>query len=163
MKTTLERAKEKIHERTVNNLQDLLERTYDAEAGYKKAMELAKDPNYEEFFMKRAANRAVFATELDQEIRNLNETPIESGSTKAALHRGWMDTRAWLSTSTDEAILEECIRGEKASLDTYNEILVDESFNPELRNVLMNQMLQIRRSLDTVKDLKATEEVVNSF
>ncbi|MDC7997022.1 ferritin-like domain-containing protein [Gilvibacter sediminis] len=163
MKTTLEKAKENIHDNQVNSLNDLLERTYDAEAGYKKAMELAKDDYLTEFLKRRAAQRSQFANELDREIRSMNETPVSSGSTKAALHRSWMDTRAFISGTTDESILNECIRGEKASLDTYSNTLEETNFSPEVSSMLNKQMDGIKNSLQDVKNLEAVEEVVNSF
>ena len=43
MKTTREEAKENIHDNLVDNLQGLLEKNYDAEKGFKKAVENAKN------------------------------------------------------------------------------------------------------------------------
>ena len=74
MKTTLEEAKENSHEDIVNHLQQLLEKNYDAEAGYKKAMTDADSSQLKNFLKQQAVLRNRFATELDKEIRDLNET-----------------------------------------------------------------------------------------
>ena len=49
MKTTREEAKENIHDNLVDNLQGLLEKNYDAEKGFKKAVENAKNSQLKEF------------------------------------------------------------------------------------------------------------------
>ena len=162
MKTTLEKAKENIQDNVATSLQDLLERTYDSEAGYKKAMELAKDKRVVEFLKRRAAQRAQFANQLDKQIRDLNYTPVQDGSTKAAIHRTWMDAKAFISNTTDKAILEECIRGEKSSIETYTDVLIDQNFTPEITNMLHNQLDSIRESLTKVKRLEMELEAVNA-
>jgi len=162
MKTTLEKAKENLHDNVVSSLQDLLERTYDAEAGYKKAVENAKSKHLIEFLKRRSAQRSQFANEIDFQLRKLNETPVESGSTKAALHRAWMDVKAFTRSTTDQAVLEECLRGEKASLETYKEILEDQNFNPEITKMLHEQMDRVKTSIYEIDRLEKIEEVMNS-
>ncbi len=162
MKTTLEKAKENIHDNVVSSLQDLLERTYDAKAGYKKAMENAKGSHLIEFLKRRAAQRSQFANEIDLQIRKLNETPVASGSTKAAIHRSWMDLKAFTSSTTDEAVLEECLRGEKASLDTYYEILENQNFKPEITKMLNEQMVRVKSCIDEIGRLEHIENVMNA-
>jgi uncharacterized protein (TIGR02284 family) len=158
MKTTREQAKEDIHENLVDNLQGLLERNYDAEAGYKKAMQDAENAQLKEFLKRQAAQRGAFASELDQEIRALNETPKESGSTTGKLHRTWIDIKSSLSGNDDEAVLEECIRGEKASVEEYEEKLKENNFPPQISNVLNNQMNTIKSTLNTIKGLEDISE-----
>lgn len=162
MKTTLEKAKEDIHKNIVGSLQDLLERTYDSQEGYKKAMKLADSSHLVDFLKRRAAQRGQFANQLDLAIRNLNQTPVQSGSTKAAIHRGWMNVKAFMSNTTDETILNECIRGEKASLDTYTQTLANQNFPQEIIHILNTQMDAIRDSLKQVKQLEKVEEMANA-
>ena len=50
MKTTREEVKENIHANVTNKLQELLTRTYDAESGYKKAMEKTESGRLSSFF-----------------------------------------------------------------------------------------------------------------
>ena len=49
MKTTHEKAKEHNHDKLVDNLQELLEKNYDAEKGFTKAMKDAKGNNLKKF------------------------------------------------------------------------------------------------------------------
>ena len=117
MKTTKEQADQDIHENLVNNLQELLEKNIDAEEGYSKAMKDPKNNRLKSFLQHQATKRSQFVTELNQEIRNLNETPKEKGSTTGSLHRTWIDIKSSLTGNDDEAVLEECIRGEKSSVE----------------------------------------------
>src|SRR5690606_22436596 len=128
METTKEKADKNIHKEIVNNLQDLLEKNYDAEKGFTKAMKDAKNQSLKRFLQQQAAQRSRFATELDQQIRSLNEQPKESGSFTGDLHRTWIDIKSSVAGNTDEAVLEECIRGEKASWKEYEEKLQNKNF-----------------------------------
>ncbi|QAA80635.1 PA2169 family four-helix-bundle protein [Aequorivita sp. H23M31] len=154
MKTTKENVEQEIHEEIVNNLQDLLEKNYDAEKGFTKAMKDAKSPSLKNFLMKQAAQRSRFTTELTQELRNLNEEPKESGSFTGDLHRAWIDIKSSLAGNDDEAVLEECIRGEKSSADEYEEKLKKYSFPPKISQVLQKQSGEIHQTLSRVKRLE---------
>jgi uncharacterized protein (TIGR02284 family) len=154
MKTTHEKAKEHNHEKLVDNLQELLEKNYDAEKGFTKAMKDAKNNNLKKFLQQQALQRNRFATELDQQIRNLNETPKESGSFTGDLHRTWIDIKSAVAGNTDEAVLEECIRGEKASWSEYEEKLKEQNFPPNILTVLQKQASEIHNTLNSVKTLE---------
>jgi uncharacterized protein (TIGR02284 family) len=154
MKTTREAAKEEIHKNLVNNLQDLLEKNYDAEEGFKKAMHDAKDPNLKEFLKRQAVQRNHFATELDKAIHSLNEHPREKGSTEGTLHRAWIDFKTAFTKNDDEAVLEECIRGEKASLKEYEHKLEHNNFSPEILNTLNEHKAAIKSTIATVERLE---------
>ncbi len=158
MQTTREEAREESKDNLVNNLQGLLEKNYDAEKGFKNAVTNANDQNLKEFLKTQSARRNRFATELDNEIRSLNVEPKESGSTTGTLHRKWMDIKSSLSGNDDEAVLEECIRGEKASEEEYRETLNKNNFPPQIENVLNNHLNEIQTTLSQVKTLESLAE-----
>ena len=159
MKTTKEQADQKIHDEIVNNLQDLLVKNYDAEKGFKKAMENAESQNLKHFLQKQAAQRSRFSNELTQELRDLNEEPKESGSFTGDLHRTWINIKTAVSGNEDEAVLEECIRGEKASMDEYNDKLQKSNFPPKISNILQKQAGEINQTLNKVKRLEDLAEM----
>jgi len=154
MKTTHEVAKEELHNNIIESLQNLLEKNYDAEAGYKKAMLKAENSGITDFLKSRALLRSQFVNELNHEIRRHNELPITSGSRSAAAHRMWIDFKTLLSGNTDEAVLEECIRGERASVEEYQKTLENQNFSPELTELLTRQKTRIEKSLKTVADME---------
>jgi len=154
MKTTHEKAKEHNHDKLVDNLQELLEKNYDAEKGFTKAMQDAKNSRLKTFLQQQAVQRSRFTNELTQVIRNLNEEPKESGSFTGNLHRTWIDIKSAVSGNEDEAVLEECIRGEKASWEEYSNKLKNENFPPNISNVIQKQASEIHNTLDRVKSLE---------
>ena len=159
METTKEKADQNIHKEIVNNLQDLLEKNYDAEKGFTKAMQDAKNQNLKRFLQQQAAQRNRFVTELDQQIRSMNEQPKESGSLTGDLHRTWIDIKSSVAGNTDEAVLEECIRGEKASWKEYEEKLQNKNFPSNISGMLQNQATEIHNTLNRVKTLEDLADV----
>ena len=154
MKTTLEEANQQKHKETVNVLQNIIEKNYDAEKGYKKAMQDAKNPLLKGFLQKQAVQRSHFATEIDQKLRQLGEVPKESGSFTGTLHRAWIDIKSSVAGNDDEAVLEEVIRGEKASVDEYQEVLKNNHLSPDITQILQSQVGDIQGTLNRVKRLE---------
>ncbi len=160
MKTTREAAKEASHQQMVNDLQDLLERNYEAEKGYKKAIEHTKNTNLKHFLRDRAAQHNHFATELDKHIHLLNEHPRENGNGGALgnLQKFWMNFKNSLGKKDDEAILEECIQGEKLSIKKYEEKIRRNKFHPDIKDMLNDHLVKIREILKEVKILEDLED-----
>lgn len=154
MKTTKEEADHNLHDDIVDNLQELLEKNYDAQKGFKKAMENADSQNLKLFLQKQAAQRSRFANELTDELRQLNEEPKESGSFTGDMHRTWIDIKTAFTGNDDESVLEECIRGEKASAEEYEDKLKDGIFPPRIASVIQKQSKEIHQTLSRVKRLE---------
>ncbi|WP_308990619.1 PA2169 family four-helix-bundle protein [Mariniflexile litorale] len=148
----------KANKETVNILQELLQKNYDAEAGYKQIMQKAENNLLKNWLQIKAKQRSQFANELDSLIRDLNATPVADGSLLGSAHRAWIDLKTTLSSNTDEAILEECIRGEKASVDEYENQLEKVSNYSDINNVIYKQLVDIKTALNTVKRL---EDIAN--
>ncbi|MFN4762345.1 ferritin-like domain-containing protein [Gillisia sp. Q332] len=138
-----------------NKLNDLLEKNYDAEKGYKFASENVKNPSLKSFFSERAKERNNFGHELKSEISTLGEKPDKGSSLKGDIHRTWMNLKTTFSSDKEEALLEEAVRGEKAAVEEYNEVLEDENIPPSTANLLMKQRNAITAALDKVKRLES--------
>ncbi|WP_026838665.1 ferritin-like domain-containing protein [Gillisia sp. JM1] len=155
MKTTREEAKEESHDEVVKNLNELLEKNYDAEKGFKKALEDVKNPSLKKFFKKQVVIRNRFKTEIEKELHDLNAHPkIKEGSATGSIHRVWIDIKTALSGNDDEAVLEECIRGEKASAKEYEEKLSKGYFSPNVKKMLTSQLHEIKNTISSVKRLE---------
>lgn len=144
----------KHNEKLVDALQELLQKNYDAEKGFKQVMQKAENPQLKNWLQKKAVERSGFANEIDQELRNLNASPKEEGSFAGSAHRVWIDVKTALSADKDEAILEECIRGEKASADEYEDQLESAYFSGSAKTVLSKQRAKVEQTLRTVKRLE---------
>ncbi|WP_299130646.1 PA2169 family four-helix-bundle protein [uncultured Winogradskyella sp.] len=137
-----------------NKLNDLLEKTYDAEKGYKKAAENVEHSGLKSFFTRKANERYNFGHDLKGEIKSFGQEVDKGGSIKGDAHRAWMDVKSLFSSDNAESMLEEAIRGEKSALKTYNEVLNETSLPSSTRSLLSNQMATIESELSTIKRLE---------
>lgn len=140
----------KYTEKVSNKLNELLEKTYDAEKGYKLAAEKIENPSVKKFLSDKIKQRYNFGHELKKEITEFGQTPDKGGSFTGDLHRTWMNLTSTLTSNDTERILEEVERGEKASLEEYNEILNNEDFvlPPSTENLLIKQRDSIQAALN---------------
>ena len=143
----------KYSEKISNRLNDLLTRTYDAEKGYKLAQEKVDNPTVKKFLADKVQQRYNFGHELKKDIQTFGELPEKGGSIKGDLHRTWMNFTTTFTSDDTERILEEVERGEKASLEEYNEILNDDDMvlAPSTENMLKKHRNEIKEALNNAK------------
>ncbi|WP_296342816.1 PA2169 family four-helix-bundle protein [Winogradskyella sp.] len=84
-------------------------------------------------------------------ILTYGKIPEDSASFKGIMHRNWMTLKATFSSNSEEVILEEAIRGEKASLNEYNELLSHNNFPTRLIELLREQRNAIEGAINSVK------------
>lgn len=137
-----------------SKLNDLLERTYDAEKGFKKAAENTEHTYLKRYFERKSLERQNFGIELNNEIRSFGESPEKSGSFEGAAHRTWMDIKAMFSVNNDESMLEEAIRGENTALNDYNEVINDHGLPMSTQSILIRQRDAIANDLQAIKRLE---------
>ncbi len=160
MKTTRESAREASHKNLTHILSDLLEKNNDAEKGFKKALEHTNNPSLKNFLKQQALQRNHFATELDKLMHEINEHPRDhtKGSTLGSIHRLWIDVKSSWSKKDDESILEECLRGEKASLKEYEEKLSSNILRPEVKKLLEEHRAKIQKTVNQIKIMEDLED-----
>ncbi|TXD46385.1 ferritin-like domain-containing protein [Polaribacter sp. IC073] len=140
----------KYTEKISNKLNELLEKNYDAEKGYINSSENVESTKLKIFFKNRASERSQFAKDLRTEILSYGQIPEDDGSIKGAMHRNWMSLKSLFSANDEKAILEEALRGEKASLEEYKEILKEDSFAPSTQKMLEEQEQKIQAAINTL-------------
>ena len=141
----------KYSEEISNKLNELLVKNYDAEKGYLNAIENVESDRLKMFFKRRASERSEFAKELRTEILRYGEIPEDSGSFKGAVHRNWMSLKSTFSSNNEEAVLEEAIRGEEASLEVYNDLIKERHLPPTIDTLLLKHKNAIQAAINTVK------------
>lgn len=137
-----------------NQLNDLLEKNYDAEKGFKKASENAEHAGLKTYFSSKAQERYDFGHQIKSELKTFGQEPDKSGSVAGSAHRTWMEVKSWFSADTDEAMLEEAIRGEKASVDEYREVLNETTLPGSTKELLKSQINSIEQGLSKIKTLE---------
>jgi uncharacterized protein (TIGR02284 family) len=101
----------------------LIEICRDGERGFRAAEHAVSDPKLKALFGELAAERARFATDLLPHLRRLGGMTDGEGTTAGALHRRWMNLKAYVPCHHDHAIVTEAERGEHAALDAYDDAL----------------------------------------
>ena len=92
--------------------------------------------------------RLSFGHELKQAINQYGGTPAKGSSVAAKAHQVWISVKDTLTPDHDgEAILEECIRGEKAALEDYDDKLKCSDLPADVKALISKQHGEIASSL----------------
>ena len=70
-----------------------------------------------------------------------------------AMHRGWVSVKGTLGGYSDQAMLDECERGEDAALARYRKAL-KQNLPPEIKAVVERQAQGVQRNHDQIKALR---------
>ncbi|MGJ8591895.1 MAG: ferritin-like domain-containing protein [Aquaticitalea sp.] len=149
----------KYSEKISNKLNELLIKNYDAEKGYLNAIENVDSDRLKMYFKRRASERSEFAKELRTEILQYGEIPEDSDSFKGMMHRNWMSLKTTFTSNDEEAVLEEAIRGEKESVEVYNEIIKEPNLLPTIDSLLIKHKNAIQSAINT--EMMKKEELVS--
>lgn len=137
----------------ISTLNDLIETCKDGQEGFRTCAEDISDPQVKKLFMDRAQSCASAAGELQELVRFSGGDPETKSSVSGALHRRWMDIKSAVTGKDDEAILNECERGEDVAAASYRKALQKEL--PEnIRSVVERQYNGVLRNHDQVKLLR---------
>ncbi|MBU2973227.1 MULTISPECIES: PA2169 family four-helix-bundle protein [Zobellia] len=142
------------YEKLVDQLEEILEKNRDAEKGYKKAAENADSPNLKAYFDNKSRERAQFNNALRTEMIASYDSIDDNSSFTGSIHRAWMDIKALFSADNDESMLEEAIRGDKAAIEEYDEVLDDATLPASIAALIRDQKLKIRTDLNKIKSLE---------
>jgi len=139
-------------------LSSIIKKNEDAVKGYQKASEHADSAHLTHYFQNKLKERQDFLNELKSDVSSHSLTNLDNdGSTQGALHRGWMDVKAFFSADDDEAMLEEAIKGDEAAVEEYEEVLGEDDLPMSTANLLRRQVATIKKDLteiNSMEDLK---------
>lgn len=137
------------HNKINECLNDLLTKAYDAEEGFKQAAANAKaHPSLVSFFERQSNMRNGFGHELKDAITLYGGKPEKGSSMLAKAHQVWISVKGTLAPDHDgEAILAECVRGETAALEDYDEKLKCPDLPEDVKAILRKQRGAIAASL----------------
>ena len=142
----------------VDSLHKLVELNKDSDRGYKEASENIKDPELKTILYRLSQQRAEFRGDIEEILRkDYQDNADPSDSFLSKLHRGWMDFKTSLSSNDNQAVLDECIRGEKHAIETYQEELSEHLPN-YIEETLRAQLDLIKGALNQVNEFKASAQ-----
>lgn len=134
----------------VSTLNGLIETCKDGQNGFQTASEGVKNSELKQLFVKYAQQRSQFAGELQSEVRTLGGDPEKTGSTAAALHRGWMDIKSVLTGGDEGAIVAEAERGEDSAVRNY-EAALKEDLPGNVKAIVERQFREVKSAHDQIR------------
>lgn len=140
-------------EETVDVLNELSEALRDGDYGFTTAAGYTDSSHLKALLARRASECREAAQELQSLIGRLGGEATEGGSATGALHRGWVSVRGTVSHYSDEAMLQECERGEEAAMAAFVKALTS-NLPPGIRNLVERQSQSVRRSQGEVQAMR---------
>ena len=137
----------------VDRLEEILEKNRDGQKGYVKAAENADSPQLQSYFRRKSTDRMQFNEALKRELVATYDEIDDDGSFTGTIHRAWMDIKS-LFGSSDKSMLEEAIRGDKAAVKEYEEVLKEEALPMRVATIIREQQMKIRTDLNNIKSLE---------
>lgn len=145
-----------INKEAISVLNDLIETSKDGQEGFKTCAEDIKHPELKALFVKRSADCATAAAELQAKVRELGGDPETTTSVAADLHRRWVDLKSLVTGKDEESVLNEAERGEDHALKAYKEALekISKHNLVNIRDLVERQYHGVQRNHDQVKALR---------
>lgn len=137
----------------LDTLNDLLESCRDGEFGYRECAEHVKAQNLKAVLHRHEQACKDAGMELQALIAQLGGKADEGGSMMGAMHRGWVSVRATLAGNNDQAMMDECERGEDSALASYRKAL-KKDLPASVRSVVQRQSDGAQRNHDQIKALR---------
>ncbi len=137
-----------------DKLNVLLKRNYDAERGYKEAAEEVSNEGLKKFFQVNYDERYKFGHDIKEMLKKENAKPDKGTTIEADAHRVFMKLKELVVSSTNEAILEECKRGESVAINDYEAVVNDTQMKKEYRDILSVHLMSIEDSVRKIEELK---------
>ncbi|MES2186197.1 MAG: PA2169 family four-helix-bundle protein [Pseudomonadota bacterium] len=137
----------------IDTLNDLIETSHDGEYGFRELADHTQSPDLKQTFLRRAEEIRASTADLRTEVSALGGKPGDGGTAAGALHRGWVALRSVLSTSTDQALLDEAERGEDSALARYRKA-ARQDLPPTARALVERQLQGAQRNHDQIKMLR---------
>ncbi|HET6315232.1 MAG TPA: PA2169 family four-helix-bundle protein [Chloroflexota bacterium] len=138
----------------VDTLNDLIETCKDGEFGFTACAKHTTSSELRNIFLQRANECRVAAAELQPYVIQYGGKPDQGGSASGALHRGWVAVRGSLVGFSDQAMLEECERGEDAAMARYRKALKQDTLPEPLLALVQRQQMGVQQNHDQIKALR---------
>ncbi|MGK0188555.1 MAG: hypothetical protein ACI9R3_004366 [Verrucomicrobiales bacterium] len=137
----------------IDLLDNLLQKAIDARSGYETAAKSVDNKMLRSLFRENSAQRNWFATEIGKLIDELggDSDGIDSStSAESKAHRLWIGLKAWSTDGDERSVLEECERGERSSIDEYDDVISTLEQGGRVRRVIERQRDRVKEELVTI-------------
>lgn len=147
----------------ISVLNDLIQTSKDGEEGFRTCAEDAssRDPQLKMMFQERSRSCAGAVSELQELVRALGGDPSKHGTVSGTMHRQWLNIKSMITGKDDEAVLNECERGEDSALKSYREAL-QKDLPANIRMVVERQYQGVLSNHDRIKALRDQVRLTNA-
>jgi len=135
-------------------LNRLVSTAQDGVDGLGRAINDAQDPQLKATLRELRQNREHMAQELKAVLTRLGGDPTQSGTFAGAAHRAFIEVKEMVTGAGDEALIQECIRGDENAVNEFQDALNELSPNaPEAaRSVVQTCLPRIRTALERYQE-----------
>ena len=137
----------------IDVLNTLIDVSKDGEYGFATCADYARSPALRTLLQRCADDCGSAARELQVAVQRHGGRPEAEGSMAGALHRGWVAARTRLSGYRDEAILEECERGEDLALRQYADAIAN-PLPADVHAMVQRHLRGVSRTHDQIRRLR---------
>ena len=142
-------------EKTIDVLNSLIEINNDRIYGYETASKEVEETDLKMMFSQATETSIKCKAQLVAEVTSLGGKQTESTTTSGKFYRLWMDIKASVSGKSRKVILDSCVFGEDAAIETYEEALSkEEDLTSDQHMMMAEQLLLIKADHDKVKKLR---------
>jgi uncharacterized protein (TIGR02284 family) len=136
-------------------LNHLVSITQDGVNGLDRAIDDAQDPQLKATLRGLQQNREQMARELKAVVTQLGGDPNQSGTFAGAAHRTFMEVKEIVTGAGDQALIQECIRGDEHAVNEFQDALNELGPNaPEAaRSIIQTGLQRIRTALQRYQQL----------
>ncbi len=143
-------------EKSIDIINSLIEINNDRMEGYETAANETTDADLKSLFDQLKQTSEHCKRELVNEVKQLGGTPFEGTKTTGKLFRVWMDLKAAITNKDHHAILSSCEFGEDVAVDTYQEVIENDSNQITARQltIIGNQLSLIKSDHEKIRSLR---------
>lgn len=145
-------------EKTIDVLNSLITINNDRIEGYETASNATDELDLKTLFGQFISTSKKCKQELVREVNMLGGEEAEGTKVSGKFFRAWMDVKAALTGKDRKAILNSCETGEDEALETYNDVLEDDSehLSAKQQAMIIAQQLLLKADHHHVKALRDT-------
>ncbi len=138
----------------ITDLKGLVSIINDGKEGYLSAADSTDNVELKAVFLKYAAERKIYETELKAHMMKHGEvSENDEGGILGAIHRTWIDIKEALTDKSETALLGAVITGENAALSKYDGVIKDNELHADHLSLLTSQRNGIAESLKEIEVL----------
>lgn len=147
-------------EKTIDVLNSLIEINNDRIYGYETASKEAEETDLKMLFSQATETSLKCRTTLIAEVKSLGGEQTQSTTASGKIYRIWMDVKATLTGKERKVILDSCVFGEEAAIETYKEALNEEEYlTSDQHMMIAEQLLSIKMDYDKIRRIRDLVEL----